>query len=318
MVDRNASPSANGWFFQISAGMFLFLRDIKHNKTLNIEGESEDIEIETDSGMVYAQAKCLFDVNSRSSVYSHYKKALESIKDNKDKAIKLVYISNIQDPFNDEEDKYYDYETEYLFSQLKEKTQDKIRAKLGDDFDYNKLLVIIKHFYGTQDSKKKLLLEELSRFLINAVGIDNYKDQIYNKLITDGLLNATEKKYFVTKSKFVYTIILPYLESIKPNEEEIAIDADNYYYATEIYQSFLNSLEADYSNISAILSDFKNEKDRNNYNISEYTKKCSDRFIDMIPRNYDDEIRKELARILVFRILRQHFCLNNIKKAANL
>jgi len=34
----------------------LFLRDIKNNKSLKIEGEEEDIEITTDSGLVYAQA----------------------------------------------------------------------------------------------------------------------------------------------------------------------------------------------------------------------------------------------------------------------
>lgn len=54
--------------------MFLFLRDIQDNKSIKIEGKSEDIEIETEYGLVYAQAKSIYDVNVRSSVYSDYAK----------------------------------------------------------------------------------------------------------------------------------------------------------------------------------------------------------------------------------------------------
>lgn len=316
--DRNASPSANGWFFQISAGIFLFLKGIKENKSLNIEGEKEDIEIETEHGLVYAQAKSLFNINSRSSVYSHYRKTLHSFKDHADKAVKLIYISNIEDPFNDNEKRLYTFDTEFPFSQLKDKTKQKIKRILGDDFDYDKIDVIIKHFYGSFESKKKLLMEEISRVLIDAVGNDAFKFSIYDKLITNGLLCTTDKKYSVTKSRFVVNMIFPYLENIIPNEYEVAVDRDNYNYALQLYQSFVYGLEVDYGYISRVLADYKIEKEKTNCSIGQYTRSCANRFIDMVPKDYSNEVREELIRIMIYRMLTQNHYLDSIKKATNL
>ena len=296
----------------------LFLRDIKNNKSLKIEGEEEDIEITTDSGLVYAQAKCLFNINSRSSVLSHYRKALLSLKDNADRATKLIYISNIEDPFNDKEYRYYSFDTEFSFDQLKDKTKKKIKRVLGDSFDYDKLDVIIKHFYGNEENKKKILLEEISRFLIQAIKDDSFKYSIYNGLITDGIINASDKKYSVTKSKFIFNMVIPYLQSTRPDEEQIGIDDDNYQYARELYQYFINDFEYDYSFISLVLSDYKIEKEQTNCSFYQFTISFADKYMDYIPVVYDDSIRSELIRILVYRVLKNKYYLDRIKAAANL
>lgn len=42
-MDRNASASANGWIFQVASGVYLFLKNIKENKSIKIEGQKECI-----------------------------------------------------------------------------------------------------------------------------------------------------------------------------------------------------------------------------------------------------------------------------------
>ena len=201
---------------------------------------------------------------------------------------------------------------------MKAKTQSKIRGILGDDFDYTKLDIIIKHFYGSEDNKKKMLLEQISKFLIESVGDDAYKNAVYNKIITDGLINASDRHYFTTKTKFVFNMVLPYLENVRITEEEIAGDPDSYDEAIENYQLFLGSLEADYGNISKILADYRMEKEKRSLSIPQYTIAFSERFIDLIPNNFSEQVRKELSRILVYRVLKQHHNLEKVKKVANI
>lgn len=314
----NASPSINGWFFQISAGLYLFLRDIKHSDFLKIEGENEDIEIGTAGGLVYAQAKSLSDVNNRSSVPNAYKRALESLKNNKDKAAELLYISNIQDPFNDGQEKYYDYGSEFSFSQLRLATQEKIRTFLGGDFEYGKLRIVIVPFYGDERTKASLVTNELGKFLVGAKVDPSYKEAIYDTLITLGLENASQKKWRISKNTLVFHIALPYLESYHNREADIASDPDNYETARERYRAFLKNLEADYKLFARVITRYAEEKKTTNCDIASFVKNNATEFLEFIPENYHEEIRLELVRILVYRVLQQRFTLDGIRKEANI
>ncbi len=60
MNNRNASPAAFGWDFQVNAAILLMLENIKEAKRVRVEGADEDIEIAfMDHTKVYAQAKAV-------------------------------------------------------------------------------------------------------------------------------------------------------------------------------------------------------------------------------------------------------------------
>ncbi|MDD5292931.1 MAG: hypothetical protein PHW40_01300 [Candidatus Izemoplasmatales bacterium] len=64
MITEQANGSANGWIFQVSAGIVLTLRNIKDFDKIKLEGKTEDIELVFTNGKgLYAQAKSVLDIN---------------------------------------------------------------------------------------------------------------------------------------------------------------------------------------------------------------------------------------------------------------
>ena len=58
MGDRNASPSAFGWDFQVNAAILLMLENIREADKVRVEGADEDIEITLkDKTKIYFQVK---------------------------------------------------------------------------------------------------------------------------------------------------------------------------------------------------------------------------------------------------------------------
>ena len=57
MANRNATPSAFGWDFQVNAAIIIMLDNIKEMTAIRLEGD-EDIEVNLDDGTsILAQAK---------------------------------------------------------------------------------------------------------------------------------------------------------------------------------------------------------------------------------------------------------------------
>ncbi len=318
-IDRNASASINGWFFQISTGIYLFFKDIKNNLYLNIEGSKEDIEIKTKYGKVYAQVKCLYDVDKRDSVGSHYNKALKSLNDCSGDNVKLLYVSNICDPFNTRNKKYYDYGTSYSFNDLDAKAKNKIKKILGDNFKYyDNLSVDILHFYGNKESKKKLVIKELSYFLQKAIKDDSKSRVIYDELITENLINATHRSYEISKEKLVYYVVLPYLkETMREEEFSKVMDEEYYFDCHQIYEKVLSELEWDYTNIIRILSDYIENKTSYN-NKYDYIKQKWSKYEELVEYNGDSKIKEGLIKILLLEIFKKDFVISNIKKEADI
>lgn len=95
--NRNASPSAYGWAFQVGAGIKLMLENITEFTALKMEGKNDDIELSLPSGKIYAQAKSVTVMGDQSSATEKLKKALETLSDDATKdnnSIKLIYITN--------------------------------------------------------------------------------------------------------------------------------------------------------------------------------------------------------------------------------
>lgn len=322
MSGRNATPSINGWFFQISAGVYLFFKDIKNNMSLKIEGEKEDVEIKTiDGNNIYAQVKSIENVNVRSSVWEHYDQALRSLKEASDGNAKLIYFSNIKDPFNStKNESYYDYGVELSFNDLTLDVQKKIKDKIGEDFDYSKLYVEIVHFYGTNDSKKLLVSKMISSFYAKIGLSDSKVDVVYNKLIVEGLMNASNKKVKMKKDELVYYVITPFLvETISMSEFQKIMDEEYYDECVDYYEKFLYTESLQYSTFTKITNDFRVYKNKNKEKgISDFICDIYTNYLYLLDENMDIKVREGIIKILLYKVIQKSNTISKVQREANL
>lgn len=321
MTNRNATPSINGWFFQICAGIYLFFKNIKNNNELKIEGENEDVEIYTDDGKkIYAQVKSIENVNGRNSVSTHYNKALKSLKENSNKSAKLIYFSNITNPFNSKEKSFYDYGSELNFNDLTLDVQKKIRNIVGDDFDYNNLYIEIVYFYGTDESKKKLVKKSIGTFLSKMNLSDSKTDVIYDALISNGLLNASKRYIKLKKEDIVYKVIVPFLVEKITIDEFQKIMAEEYYDdCINYYEKFCYSSSLKYSQFTKISSDFNNYKKNNQgKNSLDFIREKYENFLYLFDEKLEPKIREGVTKLMMYKIIQKRLTISSAHKEANL
>ena len=106
---RRADAVVFGFDFQVNAAIVLFLENVRDVKSLRLEGNYEDIEIELDNGeYILAQAKAVERASDDfANVRSNMKKAITSLSeaDHKVRAKELIMVTNSPNPFNDNDSK---------------------------------------------------------------------------------------------------------------------------------------------------------------------------------------------------------------------
>ena len=138
----NSSPSGNGWEYQKAAAFYLFLKNLRENKSLNAEGPDQDIEITREDDTCYlAQAKSMianYPSKDNKSSYSsgankHLREGISSLKQayfrnkaRKRKCTKFIYISNIRYPFGCARYTRFDNEDCYPYDSLQTDEKKKI------------------------------------------------------------------------------------------------------------------------------------------------------------------------------------------------
>lgn len=129
MTTEQANGSANGWIFQVSAGIVLTLRNIRDFDKIKIEGKTEDIELIFTNGKgLFAQAKSVLDINDTNNNIAYLKKALHSLEKIDDNNFRLMYITNIRNPLSGGTKNNFNYDGEYSFNKdLSNQDQDIIR-----------------------------------------------------------------------------------------------------------------------------------------------------------------------------------------------
>lgn len=320
VIDRNASAIVNGWVFQICAGVYLFLDDLKNSKSLKIEGEKEDIEIVQINKKKYIQVKCITDVKNRSSVYAHYSKALQSLKDADDGQTELIYFSNIADPFNTNESSYFDYGSCYSYEDLTKNVQTKIEAKLEKDFNYKNLKIQIVHYYGDEQTKRRLVENKISNFLSSIGENDSKKSQIYDRLVIYCFQNATNRFKKISKEEFLLNLIIPFLNQDIGIETFEKISSDEFYEeCLSYYNNFLYSFDSDYQTFLKITSDYCLY--RKTYLSCKSIDYINEKYIDflfLVPSSIDKDVAMGTIKILMYRIIQKNSLLSKINKEFSL
>lgn len=95
---RRADAVVFGFDFQVNAAIILFIENVKNVKTLRLEGNYEDIEIEMDNGeYILAQAKAVQRASDDfANVRANMKKAITTLSEgsHKTKVKELIMVTN--------------------------------------------------------------------------------------------------------------------------------------------------------------------------------------------------------------------------------
>jgi len=218
-ANTNASSSANGWCFQVGAGISLMLDNLRDFTFLKMEGVSDDIELTTAAGKIYAQAKSVAQIGDRRKASTNLKDALRTLTNdsNNGDAVKLIYITNITNPLSvsNKISSAFQFDDSYEFSVLPPEAQSKIRKLVDDDFPCDKFQLNIIRFFGEGDNKFKSIKDRISEFLREAIDDPSYNKRLLDSWFETFMVNASdkpdsEKKLELSKKQIILPTLQPF------------------------------------------------------------------------------------------------------------
>ena len=235
-TNSNASPSAFGWQFQVNSGIYLMLDDLKRYKSINVEGEFQDIELTTKEGKLeLVQAKATYRPNMHHKDGLERKKYTDKQSEKASRAIKglfesfnkkescdsIIYLFNAEYVFGTKANYLWSHGETRRYNELRTKeieVVDKIiDAILKDCPDYNNLKTLLcdklifkkLNYENLQDWKTShlQLLDKISAFLED-LGISKHRNEEY-LLTMQALCNhdTQDKRYTKTDEDFVWVAL---------------------------------------------------------------------------------------------------------------
>ena len=333
-INRNASPSAYGWAFQVGAGIKLMLDHVKEFECLKMEGKYDDIEI-TLSGnkKIYAQAKSVTQMGDQSTANVNLKKSLEVLdadSENEDSA-QLIYITNILNPlstssklspFYDKYDKIYDY------SVLPATDQQKIIDLVGSDFPLEQFQIHVLRFFGKDEEKFDGIKEAIEKFLQEALGETSHIHNLWPKWYTLFSLNCTDKpkeemSFDKTKKEILQPVIVLAIDPPVEREEfQEVSDYDDYGEIKKQYLNLINNCAYDYEFSTPVLGAYhlgKGKADRGDRAKYKY-KFVSDKWKEYekyFSEISNDDVREAVTKMTLLTIIVRSDKLESIRKAIN-
>ena len=331
-VNRNASPSAHGWCFQVGAGISLMLEYIQDFTHLKMEGASDDIEITLGEGKkLYAQAKSVKQIGDQKNAARSLSDAIKVLSEDERQgdAFKLVYITNIANPLSSKISSAFQYGHTYDFSILPTDAKKKIIDKGGKHFPTDKFQLQIINFFGEGNNKLQSIKEKIEKFLREAIYDTSYSSLLLKDWFETFMVNAADKpdkdkenKLNLTKKQIIFPVIAVIINPpISDAEFGKVCDYENY---SEIEQEFRKTIyeaTCDYEFIANILGDYfekhKNALDKTNYRY-EFTKNEWQNYEGAFIRISNTDKRQAIIKILLLTIITRNAILDQIKKAVNL
>jgi len=329
-INRNASPAAYGWCFQVGAGISLMLDYIKDFSRLKMEGASDDIELTlTEGKKLYAQAKSVTQMGEQRSASTVLKKALETLKDdtNNGDVFKLVYITNINNPLSSKTASAFSFGASYDFPILTAADQKTITDKAGADFPTDKFQLQIINFFGEGDNKFQKIKEKIEEFLRVAISDISYSKPLLNSWFETFMVNAAdkpdkEKKVDLTKRQVIFPVIAVVIDPpISDAEFNKVSDYENYAEIAQEFRKVIYESTCDYEFIAQVLGDYLDKRktiaDTTNYKYT-FTKDEWQNYEKEFASITNAEKRQALVKILLLTIITRNSIIDQIKGAANL
>lgn len=329
MKSSNASPSVFGTDFQANAAIFLALENIKELAKLRMEGEKQDIELTLKNGKkLYAQAKSVVNAKTDyNNVRRNLKDALVSLSNaDSNNIIKLIFITNSNNPFNDKESmaKFYGPPTEIEYKDLPDsakKVIDDILKREKIYFDLNKLLV--KYFMFETDNERekyKVIRQEISEF-INRLDLNISYEELMDIWQHEVFKNGTkiDTEITINKKDMIWPVVVL---AFRKNDCHKLLDEYDDGLIEEInkrYNATINNRIERYDVVTKVIYNFESCRIKGTSAKQSIINFIEDRwweYIDLFSLEsiQDVEIKEGVCKLILSKILDQRFTIDKIKK----
>lgn len=330
---RRADAVVFGFDFQINAAIVLFLENVKNAKSLRLEGDYEDIEIEMDNGeYILAQAKAVERASDDfANVRANMKKAITTLSEgsHKTNAKELIMVTNSPNPFNDDSKSAFYGPSKRFYKDLPKSAKEKVDGYLKEvkePLDVDKFKVQVIPFETDEDAERyKIIKQCIDDFVgelnTNTVGLGIKLLDVWHRQVFDngGKHNATIK---LNKKEIVWPILVKVTEDNGLDEEfrnqfDIGLleEVRNRY--ADIIENHCERCE----HFIKILSGFNSfqSKKKPIEKINDFIeKKWNDYSNEFSSEIVEDEVKEAITKIVIYKVLRQRYAINHVKERTNI
>lgn len=333
-VSRRANSVVFGFDFQVNAAIVLMLENISDLKSLRLEGNYEDIELELNGNQyILAQAKAV--VNSSSdfrNVRMNLRKALESLSEGGSKVStkQMILITNSPNPLKDDAARSIFWGPAHRkFDSFPQSSKDIINgyiSKIKQPLDTDKFLIQVLPFETDDDSERyKAVMQVVDNFVgdlkLNIPGIGKQLLTIWQG---DVFKNSTKKDAAIQLSKkdLMWPIMVIATDIDQSDEEFLdRFEPGAYDEIVHMYRETIDSCCERCEFFIKVLSD---------YNSYQSTKKPSEKCLDFVDNKWQDyidefandgidrETQEGLTQIVLYNIVRRRRVIDKIKRGINL
>ena len=332
--DRRADAVLFGFDFQVNAAIVLMLENITELRSLRLESENEDIDIELYSGdHILAQAKAI--VNSSTdfrNVRKNLKKALESLSEGSKKVQtkKLILITNSPNPLNEDASRsIFLGPARRGFSTLPESSQKIITdylSQVDQPLDPDQFVIQVVPFETDDDTERykavsKVIDDFIGDLKLDIPGIGKQLHRVWcGEVFKSGSKNNVN--IILSKKSLIWPIIVIATDIDRIDHDFIErFDSVQY---DEIVRRFRETIDSCCERIeffTKILFDFNAYK--NTGKASEKTinfvEECWSNYLSEFEGNGIDSATAEaLSKVVVYNVIRRRYDIDKIKKGASL
>lgn len=331
---RRADAVVFGFDFQVNAAIVLFLENVKDVKSLRLEGNYEDIEIELDDGeYVLAQAKAVEKASDDfTNVRKNMKKAIISLSeaDHRANAKELIMVTNSPNPFNDENSRSAFYGPSHRnyksLPKSAKKLVDSYLKDISEPLDTEKFKVQVIPFETDEDEERyKVIMQCINDFMgelnPNIPGLGKKLLDVWHWQVFDngGKHNATIR---LRKKDIIWPILVKITEDNSYDEEfleqfDVGLFEEVRNRYTETIENHCERCEF-FIKILSEFNSFKTEK-KPREKINDFIENKWDAFSDEFSTEImDDEVKEAITKIVMYKVLKQRFAIDRVKEETNI
>lgn len=330
---RRADAVVFGFDFQVNAAIVLFLENVKNAKSLRLEGDYEDIEIEMDNGeYILAQAKAVERASDDfANVRANMKKAITTLSEgsHKTNAKELIMVTNSPNPFNNDSKSAFYGPSKRFYKDLPKSAKEIVNGylkELEESLDVDKFKVQVIPFETDEyDERYKVIMQCVNDFVgelnINIAGLGRKLLDVWHRQVFDngGKYNAAIK---LNKKEIVWPILVKVTEdNILDEEFRNQFDIGLLEEVRNRYADIIENHCERCEHFIKILSGFNSfqSKKKTIEKINDFIeKKWNDYSNEFSSEIVEDEVKEAMTKIVIYKVLRQKYVINRVKKETNI
>lgn len=332
--NRRANAVMFGFDFQVNSAIVLMLENIEDLKSLRLEGNYEDIELELENGQyIIAQAKAVEQSCSDfRNVRKNLKNSLISLSEGSQKvnAQQLILITNSPNPLNEDASKSVFFGAAHRdFSSLPESSKSLIEGYLSQiiqPLDLVKFMIQVLPFETDNDFERyKIVKQAVDDFICELnLSIPGLGKKLLTIWHEEVFKNGTKKDESIRlKKKDIIWPIIVITTDVERHDDSFAEIFDPSVYDEIVYR-YKDTTESCCERCEFFI------KVLCDYNEYQTTKKLAEKCMDFALNKWvdylsefeintiDSETKKGLIQIILYNIVRNRITIDRIKRGVKL